>query len=68
VIHTILSTIIILSATQLMAGAPMSSKKIKVSEKCPQMLKGFEAAKKLTIPDEQKELMLETLKKNGCLK
>jgi hypothetical protein len=64
----ILSIFIILSATQLMAEAPMSSKKIKASEKCPQMLKGFEAAKKLTIPDEQKAMMMDTLKKNGCLK
>lgn len=64
----ILSAFIILSATQLMAEAPMSSMKIKASAKCPQMMKGYEAAKKLTIPEEQKAKMLETLKKNGCLK
>ncbi len=51
-----------------MAEAPMSSMKIKASAKCPQMMKGYEAAKKLTIPEEQKAKMLETLKKNGCLK
>ncbi len=71
-IKIVLSVFIILNTMQLFAASntspKMSVKKIKVSEKCPQMLKGFEAAKKLTIPVEQKELMLETLKKNGCLK
>ncbi len=63
-----LSAFIILFALHSGAEAPMSSSKTKASAKCPQMLKGYEAAKKLTIPEEQKIKMVESLKKNGCLK
>ena len=46
------------ASVQMLANAPMSSSHAKASEKCPQMLKGYEAAKKLTLPAEQKEKML----------
>ncbi len=65
-------TVLILSTTCAFAdvpvsSAPMSSIKKSISPKCPQMLKGYENAKKLAIPEEQKAKMIESLKKNGCL-
>lgn len=55
-------------SSQVFAEAPMSSSVKKPSVKCPQMLKGYEAAKKMALPEEQKAKMIESLKKNGCMK
>lgn len=62
-----LAALILISA-HVFAEAPMSTSIKKPSVKCPQMLKGYENAKKLTIPEEQKTKMIESLKKNGCMK
>ena len=60
--------VVLICSVQTFATAPKSEAKIKKSEKCPQMLKGYEAAKKMTLPPEQLTKMTETLQKNGCFK
>lgn len=62
------SLLLVAGSVETFASAPKSEAPIKKSEKCPQMLKGFEAAQKMTLPPEQLTKMKETLQKNGCFK
>ncbi len=64
----IYTVLVLICSVQTFATAPKLEAKVKKSEKCPQMLKGFENAQKMTLPPEQLSKMKETLQKNGCFK